>query len=170
MPCCAGWNEWAEWSRCDDTCFDSVANPGFTPAPRTRRRQCGCGGGAIATDFSACIPVAGGVGVEFEDASDDCPLPDRCPYWAQWSNWGACSESCRASSYDEVTQTCSDISSATKTRTRTCNFGDIGGPNCPEGGEIENAQCDDDVPFCCNYNQWSEWDQCISDTGDTYVV
>ena len=166
MPCCEGWNDWGTWGTCDDTCYDSVANPGFNPGVTTRTRTCGCGNNVLATDdFSNCIPLAGGVGQALESEDRNCPMPAKCPYWAEWGEWGSCSETCRKSRFNEITNQCEDISDSVKSRSRTCLFGDIGGPNCPEGGQNDSKPCDDNLPFCCSYSLWLEWEDCTAKDG-----
>ena len=102
-----------------------------------------------------------------ESQNDACQLPAKCPYWAQWENWGACSETCRTGIHDPLTGNCTATGIAQKTRSRDCLFGDIGGQNCPVNDATEISGCDDSVPFCCVYDNWQAWETCQTEAGKT---
>jgi hypothetical protein len=137
---------------------------------RSRNRVCGCENGNNPTDFSQCIPIVGGLGIASEIENNSCPQPAKCEHWAQWGAWGTCSETCRKADYNALTQTCeNDVNSASRTRSRSCNFGTIGEGNCPIGGDVQFGACTDDIPFCCEYSVWASWEDCQTDDGKEWV-
>nr|NP_001027687.1 sp4 protein precursor [Ciona intestinalis]CAD24309.1 putative coagulation serine protease [Ciona intestinalis] len=170
------WSAYGSWSGCSVTCASGT---------RTRSRSCvggnignvGCeSGGQTASEacttgvqcptwsawsvYGVCSVTCGGgtqestrtcnnhgqVGVTCDgrDTRSQACNPQACPSWSGYGSWSGCSE------------TCGD---GTKTRTRTCNNGQIGDNGCsPAAAATDSMACS--VRNCPQWSSWGSWGQC----------